>query len=138
MRKSELLLEMAKNIGVKGRIIIPDGLWGYGKIVYDEARCIGCGKCEKNCSEKAIAFERIFDLPKIFEKETKDELKKNRILNLIKNLAIQTPKNPIFVPDLVEGYGSVKIDKERCIGCGNCERYCTGEALKVEKVLEVQ
>jgi NAD-dependent dihydropyrimidine dehydrogenase PreA subunit len=137
MRKSELLLEIAKNLGVKGRINIPEGLWGYGKIRYDESKCIGCSKCEENCSEGAITFERTFDLPKVFKRKYEDGLKKNRILNLIKSLACKPPRSPISVPELVEGYGNLKIDEEKCIGCGNCERYCTGEALKVEKTLEI-
>ncbi|MDI6785686.1 MAG: 4Fe-4S binding protein [bacterium] len=138
MRKSELLVEVAKNIGIKGTINVPDGLWGYGKIKYDEGKCIGCSKCEVNCSEGAISFERIFDLPKIYEAEKSDgSLKKDRIVALIKSLTLKKPKNPINVPELVEGYGNVKIDLDKCIGCGNCQRYCTGKALKVEKILEI-
>jgi NAD-dependent dihydropyrimidine dehydrogenase PreA subunit len=137
VRKSELLLEIAKNLGVKGRINIPEGLWGYGKISYDETKCIGCGKCEDNCSEEAIVFERIFDLPRLFKTKSGEELKKNRILSLIRSLACKTPRNPIAVPELVEGYGRILIEKDKCIGCGNCQRYCTGEALKVEKTLEI-
>jgi len=138
MRKSELLLEIARGLGVKGKINVPDGLWGYGKITYDEAKCIGCGKCQENCSEEAITFERIFDLPKIFKaKGNGSDLKKDRIISLIRSLAQKKPKNPIPVPELVEGYGNVKIEEDKCIGCGNCERYCTGNALKVKKVLEV-
>ncbi len=140
MRKSEMLLEISKNLGAKGSLTVPEKLWGYGQISYDESKCIGCGKCETNCSEEAITFERTLDLAKVMKGDIKideNSSKKEKIISLIKMLAISEPKNPIPVPDLVEGYGTVVIDLEKCIGCGNCERHCTANALKVRQVLEV-
>lgn len=138
MKKREIFKEIAANLGIKGEIEVPEGLWGYGKITYDEAKCIGCGLCEENCPEEATKFERVFDLKEVFAKEIPaNELKKNVILNLIKELALKEPENPIETPDLVFGYGKVIIDEEKCIGCGNCERYCSGQALKVKMKIEV-
>jgi NAD-dependent dihydropyrimidine dehydrogenase PreA subunit len=138
MKKSEMLLEIAKNLGLKESIRVEGDLWGYGKIKYDDQKCIGCGKCEENCTEEAIKFHKVFDLPNLLKREIpQNNLKKNTILNLIKKLALKEPEREIPVPELVMGYGKVVIEEDKCIGCGNCERNCTGEALKVEKVLEV-
>lgn len=140
MRKSEMLIEISKNLGAKGRIEVPERLWGYGRVAYDESKCIGCGKCEVNCSERVITFARSFDLAKVMKPEIKideNSSKKERIISLIKELAVSEPKDRIPVPEFVEGYGNVEIDLEKCIGCGNCERHCTASALKVVKVLEV-
>ncbi|MBU0567752.1 4Fe-4S binding protein [bacterium] len=139
MKKQDIFREIAANLGIKGEITVPEGLWGYGQITYDEAKCIGCGLCEENCPEEATKFERVFDLVEVFKKEIPpNELKKNVILNLIKELALKEPEKPIEIPDLVLGYGRVVIDKEKCIGCGNCERYCSGNALKVERLIEIE
>jgi NAD-dependent dihydropyrimidine dehydrogenase PreA subunit len=138
MRKSDIFREIAKAIGVKGEIRVPDGLWGYGKISYQEERCIGCGLCQENCPEEAIEFKRVFDLPEVFRKDIPgNDIKKNEIIRLIKWLSVKEPENPIPVPDLVFGFGKVVIDEEKCIGCGNCERYCSGEALKVMRTIKV-
>ena len=137
-RKSQKIIELAKKLGAKGAVRVPERLWGYGKIEYSEEDCIGCGKCEDNCSEDAIRFERTFDLKKVFEKDVStNESKKNRIMYLITTLAVKKPKNSVLVPELVHGYGTVIIDKDKCIGCGNCERNCSGNALHVKKVLNV-
>ncbi len=140
--KSQNIVEIAKRLGASGEISVPARLWGYGEIRYDEEKCIGCGKCEGNCSKSAIKFIQEFDLKKIFEKDFEREIlqnrgesKKKRILNLIKDIAVKTPKDPVWVPELVEGYGRVVIDRDKCIGCGNCERNCSGDALHVEKIL---
>lgn len=138
MRKSEMLLELAKNLGVKNNINISNDLWGYGKIRYNDEKCIGCGKCEENCSEEAIKFSKMFDLPSLLKMQSSNNnLKKDVIVILIKKLSLKEPEKEIPVPDLVMGYGKVVIEKDKCGGCGNCQRNCPGEALQVEKVLEV-
>lgn len=138
MRKSEILRELAKNLGVKNNINISSDLWGYGKIKYNEERCIGCGKCEENCNEKAIKFLKVFDLPSLFKRQSSNNnLKKDVIISLIKKLSLKEPEKEISVPELVMGYGKVIIEEDKCGGCGNCQRSCPGEALQVEKVVEV-
>lgn len=138
MKKIEVLREIAAALGVKGSIEVRGDLWGYGKVRYDEECCIGCGKCEEVCSEGAIKYERIFDLPKLFEKEIEEDgTKKRRVLNLIKSLSLKKPQTPIEIPEFVTGYGKVLLEDEKCDGCGRCERHCSGGALKVEKVVRI-
>jgi NAD-dependent dihydropyrimidine dehydrogenase PreA subunit len=136
VQKRDLLIEIATRLGVKDKVFVPEGLFGYGKVKYEEEECIGCKRCEEACREGAVKFQKIFDLPKIFKESSGG--KKGRILTLIRKLAQNTPSNPVAVPELVEGWGRVEIDFEKCIGCGNCERYCPQGAIKIENWIEVK
>lgn len=137
--KSQEIIEIAKKLGAKGEIGTPEKLWGYGKVECDESGCIGCGKCEDNCAKGAIRFERIFDLKNAFKKNIPSEgSKKDKIMYLISSLSLKTPKNPVQVPELVPGYGRIVIDETKCIGCGNCERNCSGGVLHVKKRVDIR
>ena len=75
----------------------------------DETKCTGCGICTQKCPV-----------------EVPDEYNKN--LKVRKAIYVQYPQ---AVPLIF------KIDKDYCIGCGNCERYCRAGAIRYDQEEEV-
>lgn len=75
----------------------------------DETKCTGCGICTQRCPI-----------------EVPDEY--NEDLKLRKAIYVRYPQ---AVPLIFS------IDKEHCIGCGNCERYCRAGAIKYDQEEEI-
>jgi heterodisulfide reductase subunit A len=75
----------------------------------DEIKCTGCGICTQKCP---------VEVPDEYNKE----------LKVRKAIYVRYPQ---AVPLIF------KIDKDNCIGCGNCERYCRAGAIKYDQDEEV-
>ncbi len=78
----------------------------------DETKCTGCGICTQKCP---------VEVPDEYNKE----------LKVRKAIYVKYPQ---AVPLIF------KIDKDHCIGCGNCERYCRAGAIQYdqqEQILEL-
>jgi ferredoxin len=136
MRREEFLQQL-KELGAKGAVSLPQGLYGYAPAYYNESECIGCRECEKNCPEEAVKFEKVFDLPSLFKEDLPPDTKKGKIVHLLKELAQKEPESAVPLPDVVFGFGRVRIDEEKCTGCGNCSRSCPTGAIKCAEAVEV-
>ena len=75
----------------------------------DEIKCTGCGICTQKCPV-----------------EVPDEY--NEELKVRKAIYVRYPQSVPLI---------FKIDKEYCIGCGNCERYCRAGAIKYDQEEEI-
>jgi heterodisulfide reductase subunit A len=75
----------------------------------DEIKCTGCGICTQKCP---------VEVPDEFNKE----------LKIRKAIYVRYPQSVPLI---------FKIDKDYCIGCGNCERYCRAGAIKYDQVEEI-
>jgi heterodisulfide reductase subunit A len=75
----------------------------------DETKCTGCGICTQKCP---------VEVPDEYNKE----------LKVRKAIYVRYPQSVPLI---------FKIDKDYCIGCGNCERYCRAKAIKYDQEEEV-
>jgi heterodisulfide reductase subunit A len=75
----------------------------------DETKCTGCGICTQKCP---------VEVPDEYNKE----------LKVRKAIYVRYPQSVPLI---------FKIDKEYCIGCGNCERYCRAGAIKYDQEEEI-
>ncbi len=75
----------------------------------DETKCTGCGICTQKCP---------VEVPDEYNKE----------LKVRKAIYVRYPQSVPLI---------FKIDKNYCIGCGNCERYCRAGAIKYDQQEEI-
>jgi len=58
--------------------------------------------------------------------------KRERLIQKIRNIAVQTPTQILEVPDKVEGFGSISYRPPSCSACKKCIEACEVEALELE------
>ena len=65
---------------------------------------------------------------KTIKKHEKDD-KRDILRQILTKLIIREPKDLIEVPELVQGFGTIILDSDKCISCGACTRVCKSKAL---------
>lgn len=64
--------------------------------------------------------------------------KREHLRKLLRKLIIIEPQNPIEVPELVDGFGTIEIDTVNCTSCGACVRACKSQALVFEREFDME
>ena len=133
--KRRYLLDLIRKLAVKTPeiVAVPKELKGFGTVVHDATKCIGCGSCTRMCEDEAIVLKNAFDLNSL-KNLPKDTNAKNRVLlaEFINKLKRKEPEKPVTVPEGLLGIGTVKVSLSRCIGCKECVRICDYDALTMK------
>ena len=58
--------------------------------------------------------------------------KRERLIQKIRNIAVQTPTRILDVPEKVEGFGSVSYTPPSCSACKKCIEVCEVDALELD------
>ncbi|NVM28733.1 MAG: 4Fe-4S dicluster domain-containing protein [Candidatus Helarchaeota archaeon] len=134
--KRRYLLELIRKIAVKSPddvVEVPEGLKGFGTVIYENAKCIACGSCTRMCEDEAIAMENTFDLTSL-KNLPEDSKATNRTLlaEFIDKLKMKEPEKPVKVPEGLLGIGTINLSLSRCIFCKECVRICQYESLSTK------
>ena len=96
-----------------------------GNVIVNEDLCSMCGICSEVCPENAITVTRLLEGKQHFDREKCYGFDCSICANICPNMAIHysyTPeKNVEF--------------SERCNYCGACEKFCPGDAIRIERWL---
>lgn len=71
------------------------------------------------------------------EENEETQAKRERLLDLIKKIAIKKPEKIIKVPEGLRGFGQVTALQSICIGCHKCEEVCKLEAPLIENKFDL-
>ena len=72
------------------------------------------------------------------ESETEEiQSKREKLVNLIKKIAIKKPEKVIAVPEGLRGFGKVTALQSICIGCHKCEEICQLDAPLIENKFDL-
>jgi len=63
--------------------------------------------------------------------------KRERLIQKIRNIAVQTPTHILEVPEKVEGFGSINYKPESCSACKKCIEACEVEALDIDLMVQL-
>ncbi len=63
--------------------------------------------------------------------------KRERLIQKLRNIAVQTPTAILEVPEKVEGFGSIKYRPEPCSVCKKCIEACEVEALDIDFTVQL-
>ena len=107
-------------------LVDPEYMVGFGDIEWDINKCLACASCAVNLINE-------WDLPAIF-KMSDDQIKdlpenREKLIHLIKKLAVREPTKPIKLPENTLGFGTIKYNPLICIACRKCEECCPNSAL---------
>jgi Fe-S-cluster-containing hydrogenase component 2/thioredoxin reductase/CRP-like cAMP-binding protein len=100
---------------------------GTDVLLIDETLCVGCDNCEKACAESHDGNSRL-------NREAGESF-----ANMHVPIACRHCEHPHCMkdcpPDAIHraSDGEVYIDKEACIGCGNCVRNCPYDVISLQK-----
>ena len=95
-------------------------------LLIDEKLCVGCDNCEKACADAHDGLSRL------------DREAGRTFANLHVPTSCRHCEHPHCMADcppdaISRGLGAeVKIDRETCIGCGNCQRNCPYGVIRME------
>ncbi len=99
-----------------------------GEVVVDGDLCSMCGICSEVCPENAIHVSKLLSGVQHFDKEQCFGFDCSICMNVCPNMAIHytysPDKNVVFT--------------ERCNLCGACERFCPGNAIKIDRKLAAE
>ncbi len=131
--KRRYLLELIRKIAVKTPddvVEVPEGLKGFGTVIYENEKCIACGSCTRMCEDEAIILENTFDLNSLKNlPEDTNAINRALLSEFINKLKTKEPEKPIKVPEGLQGIGTINLSLSRCIFCKECVRICKYEAL---------
>lgn len=98
-----------------------------GKVIVEESICSTCGICAEVCPKNAIRVTKIFEGEQKWSKE-----------RCIVDCTVCRDICPNFAVSY--GYEPEKVVKfnGRCNFCGTCEKFCPGNAIKIERELPVE
>ena len=94
------------------------------RLVKDESKCIGCGKCEEVCS-KAFFKEADASLSCVKVQEIENNAHKLTICTQCGECAKVCPIEALTI----DSKGIVRINKKDCVGCLMCVGFCPENAM---------
>ena len=72
------------------------------------------------------------------ESETEEtQSKREKLVDLIKKIALKKPEKVIVVPEGLRGFGKVTALQSICIGCHKCEEVCQLDAPLIENKFDL-
>ena len=63
--------------------------------------------------------------------------KRERLIQKIRNIAVQTPTRILNVPEKVEGFGSIRYRPPSCSACKKCIEACEVDALELDTIVRL-
>ncbi|MDI9624281.1 MAG: 4Fe-4S binding protein [Methanothermobacter sp.] len=112
-----------------------------GKFITISPECIRCNLCAEECPVDAIANAKSTRQAKVLENCVKCEICAQtcpiRCINVVESIAtidedVKYHLKDLKIPHRILRMKNIKIDSERCKGCGTCIRFCPTGAIKLE------
>ncbi len=141
LKNIEMLFECIKKIARKkpDEIRLRYTFYNFGKVNYNEDKCIACLTCYENCPVGAYEVVRKFSLKHVKEANIESLYwKRGIIYQLIREISQKELEGEVEVPEGLPGYGSVRHDENICISCKKCVDLCPTGALSFDNLFNAK
>ncbi|MDI3484206.1 MAG: hypothetical protein PWQ74_793 [Methanobacteriaceae archaeon] len=112
-----------------------------GKFITISPECVRCNLCAEECPVDAIADAKSTRPARLLENCVKCEICAQtcpiRCINVVESTAtindeVKYHLKDLKIPHRILRMKNIKVDSEKCKGCGTCARFCPTSAIRLE------